>query len=131
VKERMTAAELRAYQREQAAASKRNKYSAQPTVVDGIRFDSKREAKRWGELRLLEQAGKIADLKRQVAIYLQGVEGPLLTRTGRRMRITVDFAYLDLATGLIVYEDAKGKPTRDYEVRRANAAASGIDIREV
>ena len=91
-----------------------NKYSAHRTVLDGIPFDSKREAKRWAELCLLEKAG-----------------GPLLTRTGRRMRLTVDFAYTDLESGLTVYEDAKGVPTRDYEVRRAVAAAQGIEVIEV
>ena len=108
-----------------------NKFSARKTVFDGIRFDSKKEAERWAELRLLERAGEIADLRRQVPLELEGRDGPLLTRTGRRMRLTVDFAYTDLRTGLTVYEDAKGMPTRDYEVRRAVAAAQGIDVKEV
>ena len=108
-----------------------NKYSARRTVLDGIRFDSKREAKRWAELCLLERAGEIADLRRQVPLMLEGRNGPLLTRTGRRMRLTVDFAYTDLRTGLTVFEDSKGVPTRDYEVRRAVAAAQGIEVIEV
>lgn len=108
-----------------------NKYSARSTRLDGIRFDSRREAKRWAELCLLERAGQIADLRRQVPVDLEGRDGPLLTRTGRRMRLTVDFVYTDLRTGLTVYEDAKGVPTRDYEVRRAVAAAQGIEVIEV
>ncbi len=108
-----------------------NKYSAHRTVLDGIPFDSKREAKRWAELCLLEKAGEVADLRRQVPLMLEGRNGPLLTRTGRRMRLTVDFAYTDLESGLTVYEDAKGVPTRDYEVRRAVAAAQGIEVIEV
>ncbi len=112
-------------------AKRSNKYSARRTTLDGIPFDSRREAKRWAELCLLERAGEIADLRRQVPLMLEGRDGPLLTRTGRRMRLTVDFAYTDLRTGLTVFEDAKGVPTRDYEVRRAVAAAQGMEIREV
>jgi hypothetical protein len=41
------------------------------------------------------------------------------------------FAYTDLRTGRTIYEDAKGVPTRDYEVRRAVAAAQGIEVIEV
>jgi len=113
------------------AVPRRNKYSAKRTTLDGISFDSKKEARRWAELCLLQKAGEIADLRRQVPITLEGRQGPLLTRTGRRMRITVDFAYTDLVSGLTVYEDAKGVPTRDYEVRRAVAAAQGIQVTEV
>ncbi len=112
-----------------------NKFGAQRITVDGIKFDSKREANRWLELRNLERAGQITDLRRQVVVELQGRDGPLLTRTGRKMRITVDFAYVDLrneaTAGLTIYEDAKGKPTRDYEVRRAVAAAQGVEVHEV
>ena len=45
--------------------AKANKYGNKPTVVDGIRFDSKGEAMRWSELVMLEKAGVIADLRRQ------------------------------------------------------------------
>ncbi len=125
--ERMSAADLQTLR----AQSKGQKYGAQRTTVDGIAFDSKKEARRYQELRVLERAGQIADLQRQVVIELEGRAGPLLTRTGRQMRITVDFAYIDRSTGLMVYEDAKGLPTRDYEVRRAVAQAMGIEVIEV
>lgn len=124
---RMSAVELRADQER----PKRQKYNAQRTTLDGISFDSKREAKRWAELKLLEQAGEIIDLRRQVVVPLEGRDGPLLSRKGRQMRITVDFGYVEVASGLTIYEDAKGMPTRDYEVRRAVAAAQGVEVREV
>lgn len=126
---RMSAAEFQDAQRGVSAAP--SKYGAQPVTVDGIRFDSKREARRWGELQLLEKAGKIRDLKRQVVLKLEGRDGPLLTRTGRRMRITLDFGYIEVANERQVYADAKGMATRDYEVRRAVAAAQGVEIIEV
>ena len=111
--------------------SKFNKFGAQAVTVDGIRFDSIKEARRWGELRLLEKAGEIRNLQRQVVIPLEGRDKPLKTRTGRQMRITVDFTYEDQRLGWAkVYEDAKGMPTRDYEVRRAVAAAMGIEVLE-
>lgn len=125
--ERITAAELHDLQ----AAPKGNKYGAQRVVVDGITFDSKHEAGRWGQLRLLVRAGKIRDLQRQVPIMLEGRDGPVKSRKGRQMRLTVDFSYVDCETGLTIFEDAKGSPTRDYEVRRGVAAAQGVEVVEV
>lgn len=108
-----------------------NKFGAIKTTVDGIKFDSLREARRWAELRLLEKAGEIRDLKRQVVIPLEGRDGPLKTRTGRAMRLTIDFVYEDRRLNwATVYEDSKGAVTRDYEVRRAVAAAMGIEVVE-
>ena len=106
----------------------KNKYGAKKVVLDGITFDSQKEARRWSELKLLEKAGEITDLRRQVVIKLMGQHRPLYTRSGRQMRITVDFAYIE--GGQQVYEDSKGVPTRDYEVRKAVAEAMGYSIRE-
>jgi len=108
-----------------------NKFGAISTTVDGIKFPSLKEARRWGELRLMEKAGEIRNLRRQVAIPLMGQNGPLRTRTGRPMKITVDFVYEDRRLGWAeVYEDSKGKPTRDYEVRKAVVEAMGLEILE-
>ncbi|WP_052465752.1 DUF1064 domain-containing protein [Phaeobacter sp. S60] len=108
-----------------------NKFNAIATTVDGIRFDSLKEARRWGQLRLLEKGGKIRNLRRQVRIDLEGKNGPLRTRTGRQMRLTVDFVYEDQRLNWAeVYEDSKGAITRDYEVRRAVAQAMGIEVIE-
>lgn len=109
----------------------KNKYSAQRVCVQGIWFDSKRESNHWLLLRQMEKSGEITALRRQVKIPLEGRDGPLLTRTGKHMRITVDFSYIVTATGATVYEDAKGMPTRDFEVRQAVAKAMGIEVVEV
>jgi hypothetical protein len=106
----------------------RNKYGAKKTVVGGITFDSKKEANRFVELQLLERAGEITDLKRQVKIDLYGRDGPIYTRTRRIMRLTVDFTYIQ--DGVLIYEDVKGKLTRDYDVRVAVALAMGIEVKE-
>ena len=106
----------------------RNKYGAKKTVVGDIKFDSKKEANRWIELQLLERAGEISGLQRQVKIDLMGQHGPLLTRTGRKMRFTIDFAYTE--KGAVIHEDVKGYATRDYEVRVAVARAMGLEVKE-
>jgi len=130
--ERMSAAAFNLAQTAKAASKPAgSKYRAEPVVVDGIRFDSKHEAARWAQLKLLVRAGVIRDLKRQIPIMLEGRDGPVLTRTGRQMRLTLDFSYIEVATGLLVFEDPKGMPTRDYEVRRAIAAAQGVTVVEV
>jgi hypothetical protein len=107
----------------------KNKYGAKPTQIGDITFDSKLEAQRWCELQLLERGREILDLRRQVAIELLGQYRPLFTRTGRKMKLTFDFAYIE--DGVQYFEDAKGMPTRDYEVRVAVARAMGLEIREV
>lgn len=107
----------------------KNKYGAKKTQVGEIKFDSKKEATRWMELQLLERGGEISELRRQVKVELIGQYRPLYTRIGRKMKLSFDFAYIE--DGVQVYEDAKGMPTRDYEVRVAVARAMGLEVREV
>ncbi|MBT8411049.1 MAG: DUF1064 domain-containing protein [Octadecabacter sp.] len=105
---------------------------AKRTVVDGIKFQSRREARRWLELRQLEKAGRIARLERQVKIPLAGRDGPILTPTGRQMHYVADFRYVDWdRAGQIMIEDAKGWATEVYKIKRAILAAQGVTITEV
>ncbi len=109
----------------------KNKFNAKTTVVDGVKFPSKKEANRWCELLQLQLYGEIKELERQVVIPLEGRDGPLRTRTGRQMRMTVDFKYRDKRLGWAwVLEDSKGMPTRDYEVRKAVVQAMGLEVKE-
>lgn len=110
-----------------ARMASRNKYGAKKTQVGEIKFDSKKEATRWQELQMLERCGAISNLQRQVKIELMGQYRPLYTRTGRKMKMTVDFYYIE--DGTEVYEDSKGTWTRDFEVRYAVAIAMGINLR--
>lgn len=126
--ERMTAEMLRATRKRNREARMKGHKSA---VVGKEAFHSRREARRWIELQMLEKAGEIRDLKRQVPINLQGQSGPILTPTGRKMRYIADFTYTDTATGLEVIEDAKGHPSDTYQMKRAIVAAMGLTIREV
>lgn len=101
---------------------------AKPEVVDGIRFASRLEARRWQFLSLLASSGRITGLRRQVPIVLQGRDGPILTPTGRPMRYIADFTYHD-AKGAEVIEDAKGHQTDVSQIKMAILAAQGITVR--
>lgn len=119
------------------------KYGNHKTEVDGIVFDSRKEARRWQELRLAEKAGAIGNLKRQVRYELipaqrepdtrgpRGgiIKGKLLERA---IYYIVDFEYLDISTGQIVVEDTKGFKTKDYAIKRKLMLyMHGIRVREI
>lgn len=114
---------------------RRSKYSAIPTVVEGYRFASKREAARYQALRLLERAKLIGELRRQPEFPLHVVR---LYRNGWPISIVTvakyvaDFEYLMFDTGEIVVEDVKGMRTPLYILKRKLAEAiHGITVREV
>lgn len=103
-------------------ASKQNKYRAQKTEVDNIRFDSKREATRYQDLKIMEREGLITDLKLQVSFPL--VVNEVLIATYRS-----DFEYVE--NGQRVVEDTKGVKTPVYKLkRRLMLALHGVHIRE-
>lgn len=107
-----------------------NKFSAISTTVDGIRFPSLKEARRWGELRLLEKAGDIRNLRRQVKIPLMGRDGPVTFKpSGREAYYVADFVYEDRRLNWAeVVEDAKGHETPEFKLKRAILAAQGKEI---
>lgn len=82
---------------------KESKYHNKKVTVDGITFDSKREAARWQELRMLERAGKITGLNRQLRI-----EVVPKTKLHRARYYLADFVYFDKEQGKTIYEDVKG-----------------------
>lgn len=88
-----------------------SKYHAKKTTVDGITFDSKKEAERWTELKILERAGVIEQLKRQVKFELI----PKLPGE-RAVNYYADFTYL--CNGKLVVEDVKGYKTPVYRLKR-------------
>jgi hypothetical protein len=86
----------------------RNKYGAQKTEIDGLRFDSKKEAMRWLELKKLEGIGVIAKLERQISI-------PLHVAGVKVCTYRADFMYeMDGAT---IVEDAKGYQTDVFKLK--------------
>lgn len=99
-----------------------SKYRNVPTILGGIRFDSKREANRWAELDMLEHAGKIKKLERQVTF-------PLIVNGQRIAKYIADFVYIEDRKRII--EDCKGYRTREYRMKKALMKATlGIEIRE-
>jgi len=107
---------------------RRSKYRAIPTVIDGIRFASKREAARYSELKLLAKAGEIWSLYLQPSYDLHVG----LTDETCIGRYVADFSYTDVKTGEIVVEDAKGFKTPLYRWKKKHVEAQyGITIREV
>lgn len=95
-----------------------NKYGNTKVTINGEKFDSKREARRYNELLLLQKAGKISNLQRQVKYTLvpsQRIDGKVVER---ECYYTADFVYRDTSTGKEVVEDSKGVRTKDYIIKR-------------
>lgn len=96
-----------------------SKFGSRKTQVDGITFDSKREARRFAELRLMERAGEISNLQIQVPYELIPTQRD--EETGRVIERAVtyraDFVYND-RTGKMIVEDAKGYRTDVYLIKR-------------
>ena len=105
-----------------------------PGSVKQITFDSVKEARRFGELELMKNTGKIRDLRLQVNFTLQ--EG-FTTAAGERVRPIVyraDFVYQEPSpTGWrTIVEDVKGVRTKEYSMKRKMMLEKfGVDIREV
>jgi hypothetical protein len=98
-----------------AKPERRHKYNAQKTEVDGIRFDSKKEAKEYQSLKLLERVGAIADLQLQPAFELQAA---YVDSSGRRQRAIVyvaDFSYIQEGRRIVV--DVKGVQTPVFKLK--------------
>jgi len=110
---------------------RRHKYNAKRTTVGSITFDSKREAKRYSALLLLECAGRISDLERQVRYELAPsvkIEGEARRRPA--LRFTADFRYWCRLTGKTIVEDSKGVPDTAFRIRQhLMKSVHGIDVR--
>lgn len=124
----------------------RNKYHSKNVEVNGIVFDSKREAKRYSELLLLEKAGAITELQRQVKYVLIPAQYETYERYGKKGQqlkdgtrciekecsYKADFVYRDADTGKTIVEDTKGFKTKDYIIKRKLMFyVHGIKIQEV
>ena len=97
------------------AARGGSKYHAKKTVVDGIQFDSAKEAKRFTKLRAMEEDGKIQHLRLQVPFELL----PSFECDGvkyREMKYVADFVYY--RDGKQIVEDVKGVKTPEYKLKK-------------
>lgn len=103
------------------------KYGAKKTIVDGMTFDSKKEAKRYLQLKVREEKGEIKNLQTQVPFELIpaqkepdtiGPKGGI--KKGRTIerpcQYIADFVYEE--NGNKIVEDSKGVRTPDYVIKR-------------
>lgn len=110
----------------------RSKYGNRKVERDGVKFDSRKEARRWSELSLLENAGAIQNLQRQVRFELlpsQRIDGKVVERA---VHYVADFVYEQ--DGERIVEDTKSPATRTpvYIVKRKLMLwMHGIRIKEV
>ncbi len=129
------------------AAKKKGRYGNVNKIEhDGIQFDSKREFLRYIDLRILERAGEIRELKvhPKYPITIGGIEVRIYSerysKTGRHMTYEADFSYRRIVSEIsglevnrAVIEDVKmqsGFRTEVYKIKRALMRAMGHDITE-
>ena len=95
-----------------------SKYNNRYTHVDGIRFDSIKEADRYSQLKLEEKGGFIKYLKLQPSFVLQeGFHDSMGVRQ-RAIKYVADFQYYDIQEGKEVVEDVKGMLTDVYKIKK-------------
>lgn len=96
-----------------------SKYNAKKVIVDGITFDSKKESKRYLELKQMQENGEIHDLQLQVPFELIPsfeivIDGK--KRKRRRMEYIADFVYY--INNIKIVEDVKGRKTEVYKIKK-------------
>jgi hypothetical protein len=98
---------------------RKSKYRNQPVVIDGLRFPSISEAERWQELKILERAGQITHLERQVSFTLYTKNAVALHK------IVIDYIYFE--SGKRIAEDRKGIVT-DLARAKLNHLAADYNL---
>lgn len=107
-----------------------SKYGNERVTWNGQKFDSRREMERYSHLLMLERAGHIQQLERQVVFIL----APAVVIDGRKrpaLKYVADFTYVEQGATVKTVEDVKGKITEGYRIKRHLMAAMGITIKEV
>lgn len=108
---------------------KQNKYKNKKVVYNGIKFDSQKERNYYIKLKLLEDKGKIKDLKLQVKYELQ----PKFKSGNKNIQAIsyiADFTYLDEENKLHII-DTKGVRTDVYKIKKKMMQYKGLEIEEV
>ena len=119
-----------ALRRPKGPAGAPGKYGNKRIQADGMTFDSMREWARYGELKTLQAAGEISDLRCQVPYEL----APGVVINGRRrppLRYVADFVYREKGAPLDTIEDVKGAVTEAYRIKRHLMVAAGFVIKEI
>lgn len=96
------------------------KYNSRKTVVDGIKFDSKKEAARYKQLKVFENSGVIQNLRLQVKYTLIPSQYEVIDGkkkfVERECAYYADFVYDK--NGKTIVEDTKGMKTPEYIIKR-------------
>lgn len=93
-----------------------NKYSNNKTIIDGIKFDSKKEATRYSQLKLLERAKEINNLTIQPKYELQEHFRDNTGVMQKAITYTADFSYI--YKDKVYVEDVKGMKTDVYKIKK-------------
>lgn len=93
------------------------KYHNQKTVIDNIKFDSKRESQRYCELILLQKADKIHSLILQPKFILQE-KFKKNGKTYQKIKYIADFQYFCNERQKLIVEDVKGFETTEFKLKR-------------
>lgn len=94
-----------------------NKYKNKKIVIDGIEFDSRLEANRYCQLKILERAREIKDLRRQVEFIIQP-SYKKNNKTIRAIKYIADFVYYDVKKKKTIIEDTKGFKNEVYRIKK-------------
>lgn len=114
-----------------------SKYNSRKTIVNGIPFDSQKEAARYRALMILVEAEQIKDLKLQPEFTIQEAFKTPQGEAVRAIRYRADFSYLRrVKEGVYtrwerVVEDVKGYRTKDYEIKRKLMLGLGVKVVEI
>lgn len=95
-----------------------NKYFNKKVIIDGIKFESKKEGKRYTELKLLKRAGLIKELELQKVFELQPKYINAKGEHIRAITYKADFYYYDKEKEKYVVEDTKGYRTEAYKIKK-------------
>lgn len=103
--------------------------------MNGVTFDSRKEARRYGELLLMQRADSISDLRRQVTFELVPKQRDPRGGYMRSVKYIADFVYYDRRLGKTVVEDVKSDATRKLQAyvikKKLMLQVHGIRITEV
>lgn len=108
---------------------KQSKYKNKKVVYNGIKFDSQKERNYYIKLKLLEDKGKIKDLKLQVKFELQP-KFRFDNKNIQAISYIADFTYLDEENKLHII-DVKGVRTDVYKIKKKMMEYKGLEIEEV
>lgn len=95
----------------------RSKYHSKKVIIDGIKFDSKREGEYYQKLKILEKQGLIKDLELQKEYLLQDkfiING----KTRRKITYRADFSYVSTEDDKLHVVDVKGFKTELYKLKK-------------